>query len=330
MPTSKLGGFAALRNDPRLHAGNTRFTTWAAEFAALPLPAPWAAATAGLAISVLLYGAASAAVPLVVVTVLLSQAALIASWVGAMGPGSPWGLVVPAAMTAVLADGVAVWWDDLSLEGLSLVGAFSFGAAVVVQFSRGKHRSNATLAMGECVALQLAMLSLATVVVLARTDNGEVTAAAVAAAAGAGVVLAQLSDAVTRKPAFHPGVPRGLLGVILGVTGGTAVGALVFAAAGNALDVSGGASPAALGALLGGVVALITVLVDVSSGYELVGRAVSAWPGAASKRRANSRKTGRFATLPPLTAAAVAVRGPALGIAFGVAAGYVITSLLPL
>lgn len=306
-------------------------SSWAAEYAALPLPAPWAAASAALAICGLLYSATVTSSWLTAGLVLACQLALVASWIRAMSSRSPHGLVAASGVVAVLADAAALSSPELSLERIAVVGAGSFLAVVFVQFCV-RDRQRVSFALGEAMQLQLALLGLATLVVLAADPIGAVAGGAAAAAAGISIVVAQLGDAITRKPMVHPLVPRGWFGIVAGVGAGCVVGAVLFTASG--VTLAAGISLPALGATLGGVVALVATLVDVASGYELVGRAVAATPTLAPRtNRGRGRGSGRglrFANLPTLTAVAVAVRGPLLAIAFGVATGYVVISLLPI
>ncbi|MGI8648605.1 MAG: hypothetical protein DLM55_11515 [Acidimicrobiales bacterium] len=330
--SSKLRAFGVARAASLRPARPGRLrhlSSWAAEYAALPLPAPWAAASAALAISGLLYSATVTSSWLTAGLVLVCQLVLVASWIGAMKSRSPRGLAVASGIVAVLADVAALSSLELSLERIAVVGAGSFLAVVFVQFCM-RDRRQVSFALGEAMQLQLALLGLATLVVLAADPIGAVAGGAAAAAAGISIVVAQLGDAITRKPMVHPLVPRGWLGIVTGVGAGCAVGAVLFAASG--ITLAAGISLPALGATLGGVVALVATLVDVASGYELVGRAVAATPTLApgTSRRRRQERGLRFANLPTLTAVAVAVRGPLLAIAFGVATGYVVISLLPI
>jgi hypothetical protein len=301
-------------------------SSWAAEYAALPLPAPWAAASAALIVAGLLFGAGAVSAWLAAGAVLICQAALVASWIRAADSVVPWGPVAAGGVTSLLADAVALGSPRLSLENLAVVGAGSFAAAVIVQFCT-RNRRNVTLALGDAMQLQLALIGLAALIVLADDANGAVAAGAATAAAGASIVIAQLSDAVTRKPSVHPLVPRGWLGIVLGIAAGAGIGALVFMAGGLSIDST--VPSWQLGATIGGVVGVVATLVDVAAAYELVGRPVT----AAVHRELESairRHSHRPARLPRFTALAVAVRGPLLAIAFSVATGYVVTSLMPL
>ncbi len=325
---SRLSNLAAISGRNERPSQKVHLASWAAEYAALPLPAPWAAAAAAGWFSGLLYAATVTSVWTTAAVVLACQILLIGSWIGAMAPRTPLGLAIAGTGVALLADGVALRSPELSLEYISVVGAAGFIAAVLVQFCI-RQRREVTFALGEAAQLQLAVLSLAILIVLAGDFVGAAAGSAAAAAAGVSIVIAQLVDSVIRQPTVHPTVPRGWLGIVLGIGAGSCMGAALFSASG--VSVAAGTSLAALGATLGGVVALVATLVDVASGYELVGRSVNraVWSPTAARSASRIEPSRRFAALPTRTAAAVAVRGPLLAIAFGVATGYVVISLLP-
>ena len=89
--------------------------------------------------------------------------------------------------------------------------------------------------------------------------DGPRLVAAVVAAAGAGLVVARLLDAVLPAPRLAHDVPYGLLAVLAGTVAGAAAGAAVAAGA-RQLSPSGGA-------LLGAVVAALATLLAIGVGY---------------------------------------------------------------
>jgi|GEM_PF-7124662 hypothetical protein len=321
---SRLSNLSAI-GDRRLQSGRgSHLASWAAEYAALPLPAPWAAASAAGCVSGLLYAATATSVWPTVAVVGVCQLLLIGSWIKAMASRAPLGLAIAGTTVALLADAVALRSPELSLEYIPLVGVAGFTVTLLIQFWI-RPRREVIFALGEAVQLQLAVLGLATLIVLADDLAGAVAGSVAVAAAGVSVVVAQLTDSVTRRPAVHPAVPRGWPGIVLGIAAGSGVGAALLPAGG--VSVTAETSLVALGATLGGVVALVATLVDVASGYELVGRAV--WAPIPTLSASSIGSGRRFAALPTGTAVAVAMRGPLLAVAFGVAIGYVVTSLLP-
>ena len=79
---------------------------------------------------------------------------------------------------------------------------------------------------------------------------------AIVLAVGVALVVGHLVDLVLPRPQLAPGVPRGLLGLVLGVPAGAAV--TFFG--GDAADLSGTTNAVLFGAVLGGVAALVAVV----------------------------------------------------------------------
>jgi hypothetical protein len=195
------------------------------------------------------------------------QAVLVAAWWPAVRPSGRTGVVVVAAVAAVAADLAVLVAGGGTLEPVVAVVAAAFIATVLVQLLRGVGRSGVTEAFGSTMLLTICLCALAAVLALRDRPGGADVIAVVFAAAGAGLVVAHLADAVRPVPELSPGTGRGGLGVALGGAAG-AVGAGVVA---GLVAVPGLRSPVAAAAV-GAVVALTAVLVDVGQDCATVGR----------------------------------------------------------
>jgi hypothetical protein len=195
------------------------------------------------------------------------QALLIAAW---------WTTVRPSGRTAaaVVATGAAVAADlAVLLAGGGTIGpvvgvvAVAFVATVVAQLARGVGRAGITESFGSTMLLTVLCCALAAATALRERPGGPDVIALCVAAAGAGLVVAHLADAVRSRPELSPGTGRGAIGIFLGgVAGGAAAVAMTRIV--TVPDVLAHVYAAPVGVL----VALTAVLVDVGQVCALVGR----------------------------------------------------------
>jgi hypothetical protein len=205
------------------------------------------------------------------------------------------GVAVVGAGAALGADAVAAFSDELTVGPLAGVIAGAFGATIIAQLVRGAARRHVTTAFGSAMTLVVAVVCLATMVSLHRQSGGVDLLTTCLVAAGAGLVVARLTDLVLPTPAVHYAVPRGIIGLAAGSLVGAGVAAF-SAALGEPLSIP-------LAALAGWGVALAGILADLGVGYASAGRALVGDVPAPSPLR-------------PLL-------GPLLGVAVAAPAGYV-------
>ncbi|NJC69277.1 hypothetical protein HC031_06020 [Planosporangium thailandense] len=227
------------------------------------------------------------------------QALYVAAWATAARPPAPRIVAGVGLAAAVAADVAATLADPASLAPLAYVVAAGFVAGVVGQLARRAGRDRVTESLGSTLVVVVGAVSLASLVVLARHPRGTQAIVACLLAAGAAVAVARLTDAVAPRPRFVPDVPRGRVGVLLGVLVGTGA-----AAAAGSLDtgVTIGAVAAA-----GLATALIAVVVDLSVSYVEAGRRLAGMATAPSPARLAQGPLGAFALAAPVMYAASAL-----------------------
>jgi hypothetical protein len=232
-----------------------------------PEPLPTAlAALAGAALTALLYMAAQGGTVVFMSAVLAVQALLVAAWCGSARPPGKAGVAVVAGGTAVLADLVLAFGKDNTVGGLGGVIAAAFGATIVSQLVRGEGRRHVTEAFGSTLTLVVGVVALSTTISLHRQIGGVALLAACLGAAGAGLVVARLTDLLVPSPTMNVAVSRGMVGVLAGSLAGAVVGGVSGALTAHM------ALPLAL--LAGWGVALAAVLADIGVGYAAAGRAI--------------------------------------------------------
>jgi len=186
--------------------------------------------------------------------VLLLQLALVGSWVLATGVGGALGTAVVGVLASVGADLALELPDRPRLGGLLVVLGPAFLVVVLNQMFR-RNRQDMVAALSSGVLLVCAVSSLAALLLVGRSESSAGLATSALLVVGAAVIVGHLVDLVLPRPQLAPGVPRGLVGLVLAVTAGTAVG---FARRGHG-DLVDSLSAAIFGAVLGTVAALVAV-----------------------------------------------------------------------
>jgi hypothetical protein len=261
-----------------------------------PQPLPTAlSALAAAVITGVLYLAAYAPVAVFAVAALAVQLGLVAVYCLVIRPPNLIGVAVVPALAAVATTGILTFGDELSLAPVGPVIALAFLATVIAQLARRDSRRQLTEAFGATMMLVVAVSGIAATIPLHRQIGGPKLLAACVAAAGAGLVVARLTDLAVPRPTINYSVPRGVVGVLAGA----AAGALVAAVSPPLTD------PLTLpvAALAGAGIALAGILADVGTSFAAAGRALIDPPAERSPLR-------------PLL-------GPLLGVAFAAPAGYV-------
>jgi hypothetical protein len=210
------------------------------------------------------------------------QALLVVAWWTTVRPPGRTGVAAVAAGAAIAADLAVLLAGNGTLEPVLAVVAMAFVATVVAQLLRGVGRSGVTEAFGSTMLLTVCCCALAAPLALRDRPGGTGVVAVVLAAAGAGLVVAHLADAIRPVPELSPGTGRGGVGVALGGAAG-AVSAGIVAGLVAVPDVR---SPV-VAALVGALIALTAILVDVGQDCAAVGRkragehVPSSWAAAA-------------------------------------------------
>ncbi|MGY1834315.1 hypothetical protein ACI79P_04315 [Blastococcus sp. SYSU DS0510] len=183
--------------------------------------------------------------------VLVLQLALVLSWVLATGMQGFGASLAVGTAAAVATDLALVLPEDPVLGGLLAVLGVGFLAAVLQQMVRTPRDALVDSLAGSAVLLT-AVGALAALLLLGRADDGGLATAALVA--GVALVVGHLVDQVLPRPQLAPGVPRGLLGVVLAVLAGAATAWALRDLAGL-----GALRAPAVGAVVAGVVALVAV-----------------------------------------------------------------------
>jgi hypothetical protein len=192
--------------------------------------------------------------------VLVLQLGLVLAWVLATGIQGFGGSLAVGAAAAVAADLVLVLPDRPVLGGLLAVFGVGFLAAVLQQMFR-RPRPDLVASLAGSVLLLSAVAALAALLLLGRPSEGQPAAVALLAV-GAALLVGHVVDVVLPRPRLAAGVPRGLLGLLLSVLAGAAVGFL-------GRDASGMVD-AGRGLVHGGVLGGVTALVAVVASYLVV------------------------------------------------------------
>jgi hypothetical protein len=203
------------------------------------------------------------------VAVALLQLSLVAAWVVATGIRGARGSVALGVVASAGADLAVVLPDRPQLDGLLAVLGLGFLAAVVHQMTRRPQRVYLVASLAGVVLLLCSVCALAVLLGVGRVDDGERAVLTAVLAVGAALVVGHLTDLVLPRPQLAAGVPRGLLGLVLGVL--VAVGVAVLRRDGGTLSTT--LSAATYGAAVGGVAALTAVCAS----YVVVERGRSSW-----------------------------------------------------
>jgi hypothetical protein len=185
--------------------------------------------------------------------VLVLQLGLVLAWVLVTGIEGFAGSLAVGAAAAVAADLLLSLPERPTLGGLLVVYGLGVLAAVLQQMFRTP-RHDLVASLSGTVLLLCPVGALAALLLLGRsTGSGRALIALLAV--GAALVAGHLVDLVLPRPQLAPGVPRGLLGLVLAVP----VGAAVTFLGRDVADLSGAANAALFGAVLGGVAALVAL-----------------------------------------------------------------------
>ncbi len=182
---------------------------------------------------------------------LVLQLSQVLAWVLVTGIEGFAGSLAVGAAAAVAADLLLVLPERPVLGGLLVVFGLGVLAAVLQQMLR-RPRHDLVASLSGTVLLLCPVGALAALLLLGRS-SGSGRALIALLAVGAALVAGHLVDLLLPRPQLAPGVPRGLLSLVLAVP----VGAAVTFLGRDVADLSGAANAALFGAVLGGVAALV-------------------------------------------------------------------------
>ncbi len=219
---------------------------------------PAALVSAALAGGLLVFGARTGPVPLLVAIAVVQAALSIAVFLGMALPGRIGALVI-CALAAAGADVAVSLWPHGRLGVLLAVLALALPAMFVHQLVRGAARYRIVDSIGATGLLLVAVVGLAALVQLRHEfaspgAGAKIVAGVVAASAGA-LVIGHCVDLLLAAPRFDPAVARGLLAVVASAGLGGSIGHLLL---GSLAQFAGGRG-AFTGAALGALVAFLAV-----------------------------------------------------------------------
>lgn len=203
------------------------------------------------------------------ITVAVLQVCLIAAWSSATGTRGYVGTLVIGAGTAVAADTVLALQDEPDLGPLGLVVAAAFIFGFAHQLSRSRPRRLATASLAGISTLAIMLVSLSAILLLYRVTDGSRVYLAALVAVGGAIVVGHLVDLLVPHPRITPGVPRGLIALLLSVGTGIAAGVLLSDPEGLIQGVGG--------AIVGAILGLVAALLAVAASYIAAERPQGSW-----------------------------------------------------
>lgn len=197
------------------------------------------------------------------------------AWTMALQPPAAAATAAVVAVTALIADYLAVTGEPGELLPLLWVTLGGFAATMVAQVIRAGDRQRAKDTWRTTLIIVCGATAYAILIVLTREPIGSQTILVCCTGAGVALLVARLTDAVFPKPRIALQVPRGATGIVLGAMLGT----LASAVLGSYLVFP---FTPAKGAVLGLVAAVAAHLIDLAvnfgeAGRRLAGEAPTFW-----------------------------------------------------
>jgi hypothetical protein len=208
-----------------------------------------------------------------VAAVAVLQVALVAAWPAITGLRGPVGALVVGTAAAAAADLAVLLPERPQLDALAPVLGLGLLAAVLHQMTRPAPRPELVPSLASVVLLVCAVCALAPLLAVGRLDDGARAVLATAVVVGAALVVGHLVDLVLPRPAVAPGVPCGLVALVLAVLAGGAAAGVLLADGGSPADA---VAAVTFGAALGAVAALTSL----AASYLVVERAGPGWAAA--------------------------------------------------
>ncbi|MGY1811646.1 hypothetical protein [Blastococcus sp. SYSU D00820] len=191
--------------------------------------------------------------------VLALQLALVAAWGPATRMRGPAGSLVIGLAAAAAADLLLVLPERPELGALLAVPGVAFVAAVLHQMLRKAPRADVVGSLAGVVLLVCAVCAGAVWLRVPDVAGGDGAAATAALVVGGALVVGHLVDTVLPRPQVAPGVPVGVLALLLAVLAGAAV-ALVRHSPGGLLDTLSSVT-------VGLVLSAVAVLIGLAASY---------------------------------------------------------------
>ncbi|MEU4559875.1 hypothetical protein AB0F72_15950 [Actinoplanes sp. NPDC023936] len=187
------------------------------------------------------------------------------AWTMALQPPAPVPTAAVAAVTALIADYLAVSGETPELMPLLYTGAAGVVAALVGQVFKREDRQRISDTYRTTAMIVFGPVAFAILIVLTRQPIGSQAILVCCTGAGLALLVSRLTDAVFPKPRIAAQVPRGATGIVLGAM----VGTLACAVLGSYLVLP---FTPAKGAVLGLVAAVAAILVDLAVNFSEAGR----------------------------------------------------------
>jgi hypothetical protein len=204
-----------------------------------------------------------------VMAVAVLQLALVAAWVVATGIRGFLGSLAIGVAAAAGADVALLLPDRAQLDQLLVVLGLAFLAAVAHQMTRPAPRRYLVASLAGVLLLVSCVCALAVLLMVGRTEGGTRAAVSYALIVGVALAVGHLVDLLLPRPLIAEGVPRGLLGLAIGVLAAVVV-ALLRRDGG---DLIGAVTAVTSGAALGAVAALM----GLGASYVVAERAQRGW-----------------------------------------------------
>ncbi|MEV6297916.1 hypothetical protein AB0M02_00760 [Actinoplanes sp. NPDC051861] len=197
------------------------------------------------------------------------------AWTMALRPPAALAVAGVIAVSALIADYLAVTGTPAAALPLLYVAVAGFLVAVAGQFVRADDRQRAKDSWRTTLLIALGAVAYAILIVLTRQPLGAQAILVCSTGAGVALLIARVTDAVFPKPRIAAQVPRGAAGIVLGAMLGTLAAAML----GSYLVLP---FTPAKGAVLGLVAAVAALLVDLAvnfgeAGRRLAGEAPTFW-----------------------------------------------------
>ncbi|MEU4421149.1 hypothetical protein AB0F81_11010 [Actinoplanes sp. NPDC024001] len=203
------------------------------------------------------------------------QLLALLAWTMALHPPAAGATAALVAVTALVADYLAVTGTPPKFLPLVWVALGGFVAVLIGQVIRADDRHRAKDVWRTTLLIVLGAAAYAILLLLTRQPLGAQAILVCCTGAGVALLVARLTDAVFPKPRIAAQVPRGAAGIVLGAMLGTLVSAML----GSYLVLP---FTPAKGAVLGLVAAVAANLVDLAvnfgeAGRRLAGQAPTFW-----------------------------------------------------
>ncbi|GAB3355239.1 hypothetical protein [Modestobacter lapidis] len=204
-----------------------------------------------------------------VAAVAAAQLALVAAWVVATGIRGFLGSLALGTAAAAGTDVALLLPERARLDGLVVVLGLVFLAAVVHQMVRPAPRRYLVASLAGVVMLVSAVCALGLLLTVGRLDGGPRSVTTAVLVVGGTLLVGHLVDVVLPRPQIAYGVPRGLVGLVLGIAAGIGVAVLRDGAA-TLFD--------ALAAVTAGtVLGAVAALTGLGASYVVAERAQRSW-----------------------------------------------------